>query len=356
MALHDPILVYGAYGFTGQLIVEQLLAMGYRPLLAGRNAGKVSQMAEYYGLDSRVFDLSDTKLLQATLAEVDVLLQCAGPFIHTVKQSLEACLATRTHYVDITGEVEVLEYLAAHAQQAYRLGIVLLPGAGFDVVPSDCLAAFVKQQLPGAVRLQLAFKGIGSPSRGTALSILEQLPKGGLVRRAAKLEAVPLAHRVQKIDLMGNGRVYDCACIPWGDLSTAWHSTGIQYIETYMALPPSLIRWLKILRYTHAVLRLPWIKEQLRRQAMRCSGPDAHTRQHAKSYLWAKAEDGHGRVFVARLITPEGYKLTAQTASAIATSLLDESKGLRGFLTPSQAFGHEFILRFEGVEGFLTEA
>src|SRR5512146_1731501 len=141
-------LIYGSYGYTGQLIVDQALKRGLRPLLAGRNEKKLRAQAEKYNLQYRAFSLDETSKLDAALLEVDAVLHCAGPFVHTYRQMAEACLRTRRHYVDISGEIAGFEALAAMDAQAKSAGIMFLPGGGFDVVPSDCLSAHLKRRLP----------------------------------------------------------------------------------------------------------------------------------------------------------------------------------------------------------------
>src|SRR5512134_1357654 len=170
----DNFLIYGSYGYTGQLIVERALKEGLRPILAGRNEKKLRAQAEQTDLDCRAFSLHDTAKLDSALSEVEAVLHCAGPFVHTFRQMAEACLRTRRHYVDISGEIPGFEALAALNAQAKEAGIMLLPGAGYDVVPSDCLAAHLKERLPSAVQLRLFIRGVGAGvSRGTAKSGVE---------------------------------------------------------------------------------------------------------------------------------------------------------------------------------------
>ena len=143
-------LIYGSYGYTGQLIVELATKDGLRPILAGRDEKKLRAQARKHNLEYRAFSLDGTSKLDSALNEVDAVLHCAGPFVHTFRQMAEACLRTKKHYVDINGEILGFEALAALDAQAKEAGIMLLPGGGFDVVPSDCLAAHVKQRLPSA--------------------------------------------------------------------------------------------------------------------------------------------------------------------------------------------------------------
>ena len=229
------MLIYGSNGYTGQLVVEEALAAGVRPILAGRSAAAIEAQAAKYGLDSEVFSLDDLGAMDAALSPATVVIHCAGPFSHTAQAMAEACIRTGTHYLDITGEIEVFEAMAALGDEAKRANVMLMPGAGFDVVPSDCLAAHLKARLPSATELTLAFKAIGKPSRGTATTMIENLHKGGFVRRDGVITKVPSAWKKMNIDY-GEGPELSMT-IPWGDVSTAFYSTGIPNIEVYMATP-----------------------------------------------------------------------------------------------------------------------
>ncbi len=229
-------LIYGANGYTGALTARLAVERGHRPVLAGRNRESVSELAGQLNLEYRAFGLDDPAALDAGLRGVVTVLHCAGPFSHTWKAMSDACLRTKVHYLDITGEVLVFESLAARDAEAKAAGVMLMPGVGFDVVPSDCLAAHLKRRLPTATHLTLGFSGSGRFSRGTATTMAENMHRGGLVRRDGVLAKVPAAWKSRVIDF-GAGPV-SAMTIPWGDVSTAYHSTGIPNIEVYMSAPP----------------------------------------------------------------------------------------------------------------------
>src|SRR5678815_3268699 len=169
-------LIYGSYGYTGQLIVDEALKNGLRPILAGRNEKLLRTQAQIYNLNCRTFALNETEKLDSALLEVDAVLHCAGPFVHTYRLMAEACLRTKRHYVDISGEIPGFEAIAAMDAQAKQAGIMMMPGGGFDVVPTDCLAAHLKQRLPDATHLRLFLRGVGAGvSRGTAKSAIENM-------------------------------------------------------------------------------------------------------------------------------------------------------------------------------------
>lgn len=339
-------LIYGAYGYTGQLVTERAVREGLAPVLAGRDPGRVASLAAAHGLEHRALALADPAALDAGLRGMRAVIHCAGPFSHTSAPMAQACLRNGVHYLDITGEIAIFEALAAQDAAARQAGVMLLPGCGFDVVPSDCLAAHLGHRLPGARRLALAFRGMEGLSRGTALTTLESLSSPGSVRRDGRIQAVPAAWRSRRIDF-GDGPV-TTTTIPWGDVATAWYSTGIPDIEVYAALPAAAIRALKLGRHLGWLLGFAPVQALLRRRVLAGpAGPDAAQRQHTPARLWGEAVNADRDAVRARLRTPNGYTLTAMTAVEIARRAV-EGEARPGFHTPSQVFGADFILEFEG--------
>ncbi len=178
--MSDPAnwILYGASGYTGELIARHAVARGERPILAGRNAESIGRLAAELGCEQRVFGLDDPAAVRAGLAGAATVLNFAGPFSRTAGPMIAACLAAQANYLDITGEIEVIELAAQRHEQAQAAGVTLLPAVGFDVVPTDCLAALLAERLPGAQRLELAFAFTGLMSRGTAKTMLEAAALG----------------------------------------------------------------------------------------------------------------------------------------------------------------------------------
>jgi short subunit dehydrogenase-like uncharacterized protein len=344
----STFLIYGSYGYTGQLIVERALKEGLRPLLAGRNEKKLRAQAEGHHLDCRAFALHDTAKLDSALLEVDAVLHCAGPFVRTYRPMAEACLRTKRHYVDISGEIPAFEALAKMDAQARQAGVMLLPGAGFDVVPSDCLAAHLKQRLPSARQFRLFVRGVGAGvSRGTAKSAVENMHRQGMIRRDGQLVQVPPAWNVRERDF---GRGYTkVVSVGWGDVSTAYYSTGIPNIETYFAFPDSVINLLRTMRLVGPLMYNPLVKGILKSSIdIFVKGPPEERRQNASAIFVGEVMGQKGERAASKLITPEGYTCTALTTVEIMKRILrNELK--TGFQTPSLAYGSNFILQFEGV-------
>lgn len=338
-------LIYGANGYTGSLIVEMSRERGVRPILAGRSPD-VKKLAEQHGLESRVFSLDDPARVDEGLEGVSAVLHCAGPFMHTVRPMAQACLRKKVHYLDVTGEIGVFEYLASQDRPAREAGVLLLPGVGFDVVPTDCLAVHLKNRLPTATRLALGIQSLGRVSRGTATTVVENLHRGGAARIGGVLQRVVGCWKTRSIDF-GRGPTI-AMTIPWGDVSTAWHSTGIPNIEVYMAAPWK-VRWFaRLSRFFGWLLGSQIVQNYLKKKIReKPAGPTAEQRARGKTLVWGEASDDQGAVVVSRLQGPEGYTTTALTALACMERVL-QGQYTPGFQTPGKLFGGDFILSIPG--------
>jgi short subunit dehydrogenase-like uncharacterized protein len=341
-------MIYGANGYTGKLMAREAARQGLHPILAGRNEELVSTLTAELGLDCRVFSLDDP---QATLTGVEgckLVLHCAGPFSVTSQPMIEACLAAGAHYLDITGEISVFENAHLQADKARRADIVLIPGVGFDVVPSDCLAASLVEALPAAIKLVLAFEAGGGPSPGTAKTSVEGLGMGGRVRRDGKLLEVPLAWKSRTIPFAHADR--SAMTIPWGDVYTAFISTGIPDIEVYMAVPPGTIAKMQRLRWLKPLLGLGFVQSFLKKRVeSRVSGPSSKKREKARSELWGEVTTADGRTLSATMTAPNGYDLTVTAALGIVQHLL-ENDVEGGYYTPSLLMGAAYAASLPGVE------
>ncbi|HEX8652272.1 MAG TPA: saccharopine dehydrogenase NADP-binding domain-containing protein [Pyrinomonadaceae bacterium] len=340
-------LLYGANGYTGNLIAREAVKQGMHPILAGRDREKVEQLSRELGLEHRIFSLDDSTAIDAALSGVEAVLHCAGPFSRTSKPMADGCLRKGTHYLDITGEITVFESLAARDGEAGSAGVMLLPGVGFDVVPSDCLAAHLKRRLPSATKLALAIRGLGRISHGTATTMVENINRGGLVRRDGRLTPVPTAWKTRDIDF-GTGLVR-AVTIPWGDVATSFYSTRIPDIEVYAALPAMTRRLMVASRAFGWLLGSAPVQSFLKRRIKaQPPGPSDAERARGKSFVWGEVTDDAGERRVSRLVGPEGYTLTMMTALEIVKLVL-AGKAPVGFQTPSLAYGADLILDIEGV-------
>lgn len=316
-------------------------------MLAGRNEKALKQQSKDSGFPFEVADTSDYSALKNLLAKGAAVIHCGGPFQFTAKPMVIACLETQTHYTDITGEYQVFEMLATFDESARHAGITIMPGTGFDVVPSDCLALHLKNRLPTANNLHLAFAMAGGGlSRGTAKTSVEGLGYGSMVRINGKLVPVALGQKVIEVNF---GPYKSKALnIPWGDISTAWRSTGIPNIEIFMGTSNKLIRYAKMSNYFNWLLRKRSVKNFLQRKIdSRAEGPDERKRSSGKCFLWGKSWDDAGNVASSRLETISGYALTAQTSTLIAEKII-HGNFKSGYQTPAMAYGEHLINEIKG--------
>lgn len=332
-------LLYGANGFTGGLIAAVARRDGLPVTLGGRRPEAVARVAAETGQPWVAFRLDHPERVAEEVAAFDAVLLAAGPFSRTSAPVVEACLAAGTHYLDITGEIAVFESVFARDADAKRAGVTLLPGTGFDVVPSDCLAAALAAELPGASRLLLAFRAF-APSSGTARTMLESLPNGGAARVDGALVPVPPAWKVREIPFSDHPR--NAMTVSWGDLSTAYRSTGIPNIETYMTAPPALVASARAGHALAPLLSLAlvrWFLEAAVGKAF--PGPDEGARARERSYLWGRVERDDGAFVEGTAETLEGYAFTAEASVACLARVLGGTVA-PGATTPSTAFGARF--------------
>lgn len=332
-------MLYGANGYTGELIAREAVRRGTKPLLAGRDAAKIEPLARELGCEWRAFDLAHPDLSGVTL-----VLHCAGPFIHTSAPMVDACLAAGVHYLDITGEIAVFESVFQRHDEAVQRGIALIPGVGFDVVPTDCLAAMLHESLPDAHELWLAFSSRSGVSRGTLKTMIEGLPHGGAIRENGKIRRVPSMFDVREIPFPSGPRI--SMTIPWGDISTAYRSTKIPNIRVYSAQSRRALKQLRRVRPFLSLLRFTPLRRLALRWAERTSGPSAETRATARVELWGRVRNPAGEERTMTLSVAEGYQFTMLSALAAVEQILRAP--VKGALTPSMAFGKEMVLSIEG--------
>lgn len=338
-------LIYGANGYTGELIAREAQARGLKPILAGRSAAKVAPLAQALGLEHRAFGLDDPAAVDAGLQGIGLVLHCAGPFSATSEPMVEGCLRAKAHYLDITGEIQVFEAAYAKHARAQEAGVVLCPGVGFDVVPTDCLALALKEALPDATELDLAFASASGLSAGTATTSVEGLGQGGWARVDGALVRAPLAQHTQVVDF-GRGPKL-CMSIPWGDLSSAYRSTAIPTIRVFLPAPAAAVFGARLANHFGWLLGSEPVQGLLKAWAGKVQGPSEADRTTQTTSLWAEARNAKGEKRVARLNTANGYALTVTGALGVAEALLSgEFTG--GAYTPASLMGAAFV---EGLPG-----
>src|SRR5262249_26007284 len=355
MSDHTEWMIYGANGYTGRLVAVEAKRRDLRPVLAGRRAGPIEKLAAELSLPVRVFGLEDATAAAAAIADMTVVANCAGPFAATSAPMIDACLRSRAHYLDITGEIDV--FLAAQRRHAdaQAAGIVICPGVGFDVIPTDCMAAVLKEAQPDATHLVLAFDARGPMSPGTARTMARSLrlgQRGGRVRRNGVLEEVPLAQSWRRIDFPGGSAT--AIAIPWGDLATAWFSTGIPNIETYAAMPRAAAISSRALNWVRPLLASAPGQTLLYRLANRANGPPEEQLATGRCRLWGEVRNAAGERRTAKLETANRYRLTADgTIMAVRYLMTNAPPG--GYYTPSMLLGPRCVERLPGSTSIRVE-
>jgi short subunit dehydrogenase-like uncharacterized protein len=341
-------LLYGANGYVGRELARQARDAGLRPLLAGRDAQAVGQIAQSLDLEHVAFGLDDTTALERALQRVPVVLHGAGPYLHTATPMVRACLRSGTHYLDLTGELPVYEAIAAFDAEARAQRVMLMPAVGFDVVPTDCLAVHLKRRLPGATRLTIAFavQGPAGLPPGTQRTAIELIPYGDKVRRDGRLVVPSGPAPVRRIDF-GRGP-QEAVRLTWGDVFTAWHSTGIPNIEDYAVLPRAVRTQLSLTARVRPLFRLKFMRDLAALGIRRGATPEECAR--SSTHVWAEVEDAGGRRASARLHGPEaGLVWTVRAALAAVRQVL-AGDAPPGYQTPGRAWGADFVLACEGVD------
>ena len=345
---NSSFLLYGANGYTGTLIAKMADDYNLKPILGGRRESVLAPLAASLNTTYKIIDLPDTATLDKALLEVPLVLHAAGPFKHTARQMIEACIRTKTHYIDITGEIVVYELAKKYNKAAKEAGIMLMPGVGFDVVPTDCMALFLKEKMPEANELKLAFASVGGGlSHGTATTMAENSGGKSAERRDGKIVPVPLGNKGMWVDF-GLKKLFVMS-IPWGDISTAYTTTGIPNIVTYTGVAPKTFKLLKYQSLFNWLLRTSFMKNrELKKIKSRPAGPSDEQRAKSKSLVWGEVKDNTGKIVQARLTGPEGYTLTAITSLIIAKKIL-EGNFKTGYQTPAGCYGADLIMEVPGV-------
>lgn len=340
------LMIYGANGYTGRLVVEEAINKGLTPILAGRSKSIIT-LAEEKGLETKIFELTSIDTIVDAISNIDVLANCAGPFSQTAEPMMQACLQTQTHYIDITGEISIYELGFSKDKVARDAGIVICPGVGFDVIPTDCLASYLKERMPDATHLSLGFAMKGSKaSKGTAKTGAEGMANGGKIREDGKLKKVPLAFKEREIDY-GFGPV-NTITIPWGDVYTAYHSTGIPNIEVYYPQSSRGAAQLRKREKYMKLMRFNWVKKMVQNRIEKNWTPNTpEQRAAAKSFVWGEVKNANGDTITGRFTTVDGYDLTASGTVEVAQYLF-EAHGKSGYFTPSKLVGKELVERMPG--------
>jgi short subunit dehydrogenase-like uncharacterized protein len=348
------VLLYGANGYTGRLIADLASNYGVQLILAGRKEADIKAMGEQLQLPYKIFALEQEDILLETLREVKLVLHAAGPFSETADAMLKACMKTKTHYLDINGDISVFEKIKSLDAEAKQAGIMLMPGVGFDVVPTDCIAKHLHGQLPDMTDLQLAFATLGGGlSHGTAITMASKIGEGGAIRKNGKIVRTPLGAEAMMVPFYRGEdlplKEMFVMNIPWGDVSTAHFTTGVPNIKTYTGVSKKVYNLLKFQGVFNWLLRTSFVRNIIRKKIKSLpAGPSKQQRAAALGMVWGRASNQNGTVVTASLCGPEGYTITAHAALIIVNKVL-AGNFKPGYQTPASVYGEDLISEVPGV-------
>ena len=347
--MQNQFLLYGANGYTGKLIAKLAANYNLQPILAGRTEANIKPLADQLQLPYFIIDLNNKSQLEAALSTVKLVLHAAGPYVYTAKQMIDACLQTGVHYIDINGDISVFEMLKKYDGAAKEKNIMVMPGVGFDVVPTDCIALQLKNIMPDATDLKLAFASIGGGlSHGTATTMAGKIGEGGAVRENGKIVRKPLGQKGMWVSF-GKKNLF-VMTIPWGDISTAYTTTGIPNIETYTGITPKVYRILKLQWAFNWLLRTEFVRHIIRKKIKaKPAGPSDEQRQKSSSLVWGEACNATGEKINASISCPDGYTLTAHSSLLISKKILD-GDFKTGYQTPASCYGENLIMEVPGTK------
>src|SRR5258708_6693903 len=186
----------------------------------------------------------------------------------------------------------------------------------------------------------------GEMSGGPMKTMIENIAEGGAIRRDGKIVRVPPAYDAKTIPFSCGPRM--AMTIPWGDVSTAFHSTGIPNIRVYTGASPKSVARMRRIRFLLPLLGITPVKRLLQAFANRRTGPGTEHREKGRTYLWGRVANGSNEVTMT-MTTPEGYAFTVLSALAAVEKVLSSPKR-PGTFTPSKYFGAEFVTTIPGVE------
>ncbi|MBD3275885.1 MAG: hypothetical protein GF372_11270 [Candidatus Marinimicrobia bacterium] len=338
--MENKLLVYGATGYTGKLFVRELLKNHLQPVLAGRSEN-VASLAAGVNCEHRIFTLDDYDAIDKNIQDIQLVANIAGPFHVTQNPLIQSCIQTGTHYIDIAGEVPEMESAFMYDQQAKDADIMIMPGAGFGVVPTDIAASLAKRHLPDSTWLKIAYATEGGASRGTLKTILQDVDKPGFIRKNGKWKQANPASNQMEFNV--KGKQYTAVYNPWrADLFTAYVSTLIPNIETYTVFPGIIVKMMQG--------KMLWLRDFILKYGMKFlpAGPSERSLNNGSTIIHAKAGNNEDTAVKVNILGPEAYLFTVKTLLSISERILN-GQVFPGTKTPS-IYGRELIEKICEIE------
>jgi short subunit dehydrogenase-like uncharacterized protein len=314
------LMIYGAAGYTGRMASTNAKAHGLDFVIAGRakDEDRLAPIARELGVEHRLFAADDRTATEAALADVGVLLNCAGPFMHTAEPLMRACIATGTHYLDIAAEMDSYHLAEALDAEAKAAGVMLLPGSGGSVAMLGSLAGHAAKRVTAPTKLSIAMQIAGGFSRGSAVSASENVTTETLHRVDGTLVSRS-PEEVRPFDFGKGPATSFPVTLP--DLITIWRATQIPNIETFVHVSEGA--------FPEGDL------------AAMSDGPTREQREANRYYAAVEVTGEDGTVVRSVLDTVNGYTFTTIAAAEAARRVVGGEQR-PGFQTPAMLFGDGF--------------
>jgi short subunit dehydrogenase-like uncharacterized protein len=351
--MSGDIVVFGATGYTGELVSEALIERGAKPVLAARSQSKLDALVSKLGggLESRVADVGEPDSVRAIVSRGDVLVATVGPFARWGAPAVEAAIAAGVHYLDSTGEgpfiQDVFERYGGGAQSA---GCGLVTAFGYDWVPGNLAAALaVREAGPSAIRVDAGYfvtgSGMGGMSGGTKASAAGVLTRPTYTYRGGRLVAERGAKRVRTFAVRGRQR----PAISVGSseqFALPAQFPQLREANTYLGWFGGLSRFMQVQSAAFTGLtKVPGVQNGIENALGRVirgstGGPDAEARSGGGSHVVATAYDASGGELATATVTGiDAYTFTGRILAWGAQRALAGGMEGTGALGPTQAFG-----------------
>jgi saccharopine dehydrogenase (NAD+, L-lysine-forming) len=351
----DAIVVYGATGHTGAQLCATLIRGGAKVVMVGRDRRKLDLLARESNGHAELFvaAIDDAVSLRAAVAKGRVVVNCAGPFARYGRAVQDAALANGRHCLDMSGEPGFVQATLARDAEARERGALLVSGIGFDVVPTDALAALLAQAVGGQVTTaRVAYSRLDAgPTAGLGMTMLQGLLDGGSAFVDGSLRREALGHDRWNVRFPGASGSVSCLSVPWGDVISLPHSTGARTARAYLpkTMPPPALgsALMRALRWALPAHLFPKLEAFIARRMVRRLPLSTNDRDGAPGGSGARLSavvelTGNQGTKVGWVVAGSG--ITIHAAALCARATLAPGFGARGARTPSQAFGARELL------------
>jgi len=344
------IVLFGATGYTGRLTAEAMVARGDRPLLAGRDPGRLAELArELGGLETAVADVADPPSVRALVEPGDALVATVGPFARWGDAAVRAAIDGRASYIDSTGEPafirRVFERFGAEARAA---GVGLATAFGYDWIPGNLAGALALREAgEGADRVRVGYfttgGGLGGMSGGTRASLAGAVVEPAFAWRNG-IQTERGGARVAEFELAGKRR-------QGISVGSSEHFTlprihpGLREVDVYLGWFGGASRGMQAFSALNAALvRVPGVKAGLGALSGRLvrgstGGPDERARAGTGSAIVAIAYGGDAELARVEVRGPNGYDLTARVMAWAGATAAARGMRVAGAVGPAEAFG-----------------